>query len=75
MKKIVLSLAVLASLSGVALAKSDIDPRDRQPLFQTNAAQTEIAPLLVNSEPVSNGGLSAFERTQRQAEINENSGN
>lgn len=73
MNKIVISLAVLAGLSSVALAKSDIDPRDREPVIGTSIVET--APLLASYGDASKSSLTAYERARMRAEINENGGN
>ena len=76
MKKIIIGLFAIASLSTAALAneRTDIDPRDRTQVNGVSLATHESAPLYVVNSSSEKAGLSSFERVQAQSAENENSG-
>ncbi len=77
MKKIIIGLFAIASLSTAALAsdRTDIDPRDRAQTDGVTLSTNESAPLYVVNSSADETGLSAYDRLQAQAAENENSGN
>lgn len=79
MKKIVLTLAALAALSTAALARTDIDPRDRNDagssvnmVYGTYAAPASSAFAVPGDDTA---GLSNFQRLTWQSIQNEDSDN
>lgn len=87
MKKIALSLIAIAALSTSALARTDIDPRDRDGAtwapaaamsYATEAAAMKVKTIRYSGEVMPDRDpktLTAFERLQLQSMENENSGN
>ena len=76
MKTFALGFLALTALSTAALAdRTDIDPRDREPIFRPSTSVVESEGVIIDTRTMDAGRpLSAFERLQRQSEENENSG-
>lgn len=74
MKKIIISLATLAAISGAALASDRAElPVDGRVAAGAAISASETVPFAVLGS--SHSALSAYERVRLQAEINENGGN